>query len=391
MLFVVLIGGIMIRIFVTGDNHIGKKYSRYEAIKDELIKSRFASLDNMVKKAEQERCSIFVVTGDLFDNVSSIKTSDVKQVVDILAGFSGNVLVLPGNHDYYTGEEKLWKDFEKYLNNRSHNITILSEYRTYELEIGDETAVIYPAYCQSKHSKENNLGWIKESDIAVNSAGTYNIGIAHGAIEGITPDMKEEYFLMSESELNSIPVDAWLIGHTHIQYPSLKENEVGEGYKIFNPGTHEQIDLHNNTEGVCFIVELDNSRGVSTTKVNKIVSGQVRYYDMKLVVKSDSDKELYNSIDKLVVNIDSNSVVRINMEGSLKEEEYKVRGKIYEELLGRFKFYEVDDSELSEEITVEKIRSEYSELSFAAQFMEKLMDNPVELQMAYQLVNRCKE
>ena len=55
------------------------------------------------------------------------------------------------------------------------------------------------------------------------------------------------------------------------------------------------------------------------------------------------------------------------------------------------KSFLADDSELSEEITVEKIRSEYSELSFAAQFMEKLMDNPVELQMAYQLVNRCKE
>ncbi len=381
----------MIKIFVTGDNHIGKKYSRYEAIKNELTKSRFNTLDAMVKKAEQEGCSLFVVTGDLFDNVSSIKTSDVKQVVDILASFSGNVLVLPGNHDYYTGEEKLWKDFEKCLNNQANNVTILNEYRTYEFEIGDDTAVIYPAYCQSKHSKENNLGWIKESSIAVNSAGTYNIGIAHGAIEGITPDMKEEYFLMSESELNSIPVDAWFIGHTHIQYPTLKDNEVGEGYKIFNPGTHEQTDLHNNTEGVCFIVELDNSQGVSTTRVNKIVSGQVRYYDMKLVVKSESDKELYNGIEKLVAGIDDNSIVRINIEGSLKEEEYRDRGKIYEELLGRFMFYEIEDSELGEEITIEKIRAEYSELSFAAQLMEKFMDNPIELKMAYQLVDRCKE
>ena len=381
----------MIKIFVTGDNHIGKKYNRYTAIKDELTKSRFDTLDAMVKKAEQEGCSLFVVTGDLFDNVSSIKTSDVKQVVDIFASFSGNVLVLPGNHDYYTGEEKLWKDFEKCLNSQANNITILNEYRTYEFEIGDETAVVYPAYCRSKHSRENNLGWIKESSIAVNLAGTYNIGIAHGAIEGLTPDMKEEYFLMSESELIAIPVDAWLIGHTHIQYPLLKNDEIGEGYKIFNPGTHEQTDLHNNTEGICFIVELDNSQGVSTTRVNKIVSGRVRYYGLELVVKSDSDKELYNGIDKLVANIDGNSIVRICIEGSLKEEEYRDRGKIYEELLGRFMFYEIEDSELGEEITVEKIRAEYSELSFAAQLMEKLMDNPVELKMAYQLVNKCKE
>jgi len=112
---------------------------------------------------------------------------------------------------------------------------------------------------------------------------------------------------------------------------------------------------------------------------------------MKLVVKSESDKELYNGIEKLVAGIDVNSIVRINIEGFLKEEEYRDRGKIYEELLARFMFYEVEDSELSEEITIEKIRAEYSELSFAAQFMEKFMDNPVELKMAYQLVNKCKE
>lgn len=384
-------GGFMIKIFVTGDNHIGKKYNRYATIKEQLIKSRFDSMDAMVEKAEQEGCSLFVVTGDLFDNVSSIKTTDVKQVVDILSKFSGNVLVLPGNHDYYTGEEKLWKDFEKYLDNQPNNISILNEYRAYEFEIGDEIAIVYPAYCQSKHSRDNNLGWIKESNIAVDSAGTYNIGIAHGAIEGITPDMREEYFLMSEAELNAIPVDAWLIGHTHIQYPILNENEVGEGYKIFNPGTHEQTDLHNNTEGVCFIVELDNQGGMSTTRVNKLVSGGIRYHDLKLVVNSESDKELYNGIEKLTTHIDNNSIVRICIEGSLKEKEYRDRGKIYEELLSRFMFYEIEDSDLGEEITIEKIRAEYSELSFAAQFMEKFMNNPVELKMVYQLVNKCKE
>ena len=380
----------MIKILVTGDNHIGKKYTRYAAIKDELIKSRFVSLDDMVKKAEHEGCSLFVVTGDLFDNVSSIKTSDVKQVVDILSSFSGNVLVLPGNHDYYTGEEKLWRDFEKCLSSKANNITILNEYRPFEFEVGDETVVIYPAYCQSKHSKENNLDWIKESDFAENSVGTYSIGVAHGAIEGLTPDMMEEYFLMSENELNAIPVDAWFIGHTHIQYPLLKDNEIAEGHKIFNPGTHEQTDLHNNTEGVCFLVELDRSNGTVTTKATKSCSGRVRYYDLKLTYNSDTGKSLSNSISQLVSDVDINSIVRITVDGSVKEDEYKDRGKIYESLLSKFLFYEIEDSELSEEITIEKIRAEYSELSFAAQFMEQFMDNPVELQMAYQLVKKCK-
>ena len=120
----------MIRLFVTGDNHFGKKYDRAEyngvekasAVKDKLIESRFDVLSDMVKKAEADGCDLFFVTGDLFDNINTIKVSDVKRVVDILAAFPGNVVVLPGNHDYYTGDEKVWKDFENALSSRDHNI-----------------------------------------------------------------------------------------------------------------------------------------------------------------------------------------------------------------------------------------------------------------------------
>lgn len=379
----------MIKILVTGDNHIGKKYDRYPAIKEMLIKSRFNALKAMVHKAEEENCALFVVTGDLFDNVSNIKAGDVKQVVEILAEFSGNVLIIPGNHDYYTGDEKVWKDFEKCLSNQAHNITLLNEYKTYGFEIGDENVVVYPAFCQSKHSKENNLGWIKDENIS--AKGAYNIGIAHGAIAGLTPDMKEEYFLMTEAELERIPVDVWLIGHTHIQYPALDENEDTEGYRIFNPGTHQQTDLHNNTEGCCFIITIDKSNDKVTTKAHKLVSGQVRYYDLKLSVNTDNDTALSQEMEKLVAELNENSIVRVTVDGSVKETEYRDRGRIYESLLSRFLSYEIDDSQLSEEITIEKIRDEYSELSFAAQLMEQLMDNPVELQMAYQLLKACEE
>ena len=94
----------MIKIFVVGDVHIGKKYDRYPNIKDKLQQSRFDCLDRCVKEAEREQCEFLVVTGDLFDNNRTISVKAVSEVVRILAGFGGRVLVLPGNHDFYTGE-----------------------------------------------------------------------------------------------------------------------------------------------------------------------------------------------------------------------------------------------------------------------------------------------
>ena len=103
----------MVKIFVTGDNHIGKKYDRYPEIREQLIRSRFECLKRCVQQAEKEHCDFFVITGDLFDRVSNIAKKDVRQVVEILSVFDGRVIVLPGNHDYYTGEETLWDDFKK--------------------------------------------------------------------------------------------------------------------------------------------------------------------------------------------------------------------------------------------------------------------------------------
>ena len=379
----------MVKLFVTGDNHFGKNYGRYPEIKEKLIQSRFDVLQDMVRRAETEGCEFFVVTGDLFDSINRVKVSDVKKAVEILAAFTGDVIVIPGNHDYYTGDEKVWTDFEKALLDVDHNITLIKEFRPYSFDAGEEKVAVYPAFCQSKHSKENNLGWIKEADIQKD--GIINIGLAHGAIKGITPDLKEEYFLMTKTELSSIPVDVWLIGHTHIPYPDvLREDADTSGYKVFNAGTHEQTDLSNNTEGNGFIISIEKQGPFAKVLARKYVSGKVHYYDLNIQVKPGSDA-LAEAIKGAISGKDKNAVVRIRITGSVKQEEYQEKDKKYKELLGDFLTYEIDDKELSEEITIDKIREEFAETSFAAQFMEEFLDNAVELQMVYQLLLGCKE
>jgi len=380
----------MLKIFVTGDNHFGKKYDNYPNIKNELINSRFDCLKDMVRKAEAEACEFFIITGDLFDKTYNIKVEDVKQVVNILAGFSEKVLILPGNHDYYSGNDKVWKDFESALSKRENNITLLKEFKEYLFESEDGKIAIYPAFCQSQHSNENNLNWIKSQNIQ--KTGAINIGIAHGAIRGITPDKKGEYFLMSESELASIPVDVWLIGHTHIPYPgTLKENEDTVGYKIFNAGTHEQTDLHNNTEGNGFIISIEKKGSEAKVYARKCVSGKIRFYDLYVSVKPENEMALSNALKTILSDKDKkHSVIRLNIKGTIKQDEYLRKGMIYKELLEGFLSYGIVDNELSEEITIERIRSEFAETSFAALFMEQLIDNPIELQMAYQLIQNCR-
>lgn len=373
----------MLKIFLTGDNHIGLTYERYSDIKDRLKQSRLDSLERMVVYANENDCDLFVIAGDLFHRFSGISKKTVKTVTEILDQFEGTVLVLPGNHDYYSPDIRLWQDFEDSIQDKVH-IHLLNEFQKYEFETDDGVAAVYPAMCQSKHSRTNNLEWIRKEKP---DSAKYNIGIAHGAIQGITPDMKNEYFMMEEKELKDIPVDVWLIGHTHVPYPEeLPVNEFAEGYSIFNAGTHEQTDLSCRTEGNGFLICIDRDKKILA---KRFISGKIRYYDIR---KTVSEESLENQIISCLKGIDKeNAIVRLTLTGSVNSEEYAERGEIYHKLEKEFLSLEIQDSELSEQISEEKIKDEFAEMSFPAKFLRDLKDNRTELQMAYDLVKKIRE
>lgn len=377
----------MITIFQTGDNHFGRKYGNYPAIRDVLIQSRFDSLRGMVHQAEAAGCDFFVVTGDLFDNNNRITKKDVADVLSILAEFGGQVLVLPGNHDFYTGEEKLWTQFQECLSRMDHNITLLTEMRPYPFDAAGETVIFYPAPCHAKHAQQNNLGWIK--DLSFDDPRAFHIGVAHGAIEKLTPDMRNEYFLMTEAELKAIGVDAWLIGHTHIPYPQLPADREESGYKIFNAGTHEQTDVSNNTTGCGFLLTLTHEDGGTLVRARAVPSGQVFYPCLYLTMNSAMSLEA--AIRDAVSGLAARSVVRLILSGSVCAEDYAARQRIYEHTLKPFLAYEIQDSGLCEELTMDAIRDTFPEISLAARLLMELMDDPLEVRMAYDLLTDCRE
>ena len=208
--------------------------------------------------------------------------------------------------------------------------------------------------------------------------------------------MNQQYFLMTEKELASIPMDAWLIGHTHIPYPAdLAETADSFGYRIFNAGTHEQTDLSNNTEGLGFILTIEKEGEESKVGARKYVSGQIRYYDLKAEVNSHWGDTLEDVLDSLlkeqVQTEHGNAVLRVTASGTVSQSEYEVRKQIAQEKLGDFLSYEFVDGDLREEISADKIHGDFAETSFAARFLDRLSEDPAELQMAYQLLLDCRE
>ena len=373
----------MIRIFETGDNHIGLKYASHEQ-SAVLSSSRVTAFENMVQTANQENCNLFVITGDLFENTYSISKKDIKSILGMLSCFMGTVIVLPGNHDYYDTEVKVWQYFKDAVTSYD-NILLLTDYRPYLLEISGEKVILYPALCTSVHSApgENNLSWIKATDIPNDD--TYHIGIAHGAVEGETIDKEGQYFLMTRSELESIPVDVWLLGHTHVPFPRNLAEQFAPAGKIFNAGTHVQTDVNCNTEGQCFIVEIEADK---TVRAKKVTSGNLRFYRKSIIL---SPEKMQETLKRELAPITDNSVVELILSGAVTKDEYENRHTIINDELSRFIEGNYNDYALSQLISKDLIDSEFPETSFSANLLTALLDEPKEAQLAYELLATLKE
>src|SRR5665648_482214 len=410
------------KIFHTADLHIGMKFNNYpEPVRSQLKQARADVLGKIVSIANKQECNIFVVAGDLFDSINGNAKKTIGEVVTALKGFHGEcVLVLPGNHDYDNNMVELWKNFQE-ISQDIHNIVFINQERPYSLADYDLNGVVYPAPCHSKHSDTNNIGWIKDANSDIyndkfkekdTDKNQIRIGIAHGALEGISPDLDSSYYNMSLAELTSAPVDVWLLGHTHITYPDKKKVS---GWKIFNPGTPEPDGLDCKHTGNAWIITIGDTKAVdsdtkalnSDTKAammrentkaasgnHKAVSGELittgsyRFKDQRHTVRNKEDFET------IVVNIlkdnPGNTIARLRLGGKLDEETFNYRHEVRRTLEEAMACLIFDDSEVGIKITSEMIHKEFSDGSFPSMLLSALTDDEEALQLAYEMIMEVK-
>ena len=370
-----------LKIFHTGDLHIGMKFNNYpDMIKNDLVEARFEILENMILEANEEQCNLFVIAGDLFDKIN-IPKRDISRVIDILEKFAGDcVLLIPGNHDYDNGMVELWEQFD---NNINGNIVLLNEYRPYSLKDFDLDLLVYPAYCDSKHSETNRINWINELDSLEEAK--WKLGIAHGALVGLSPDLSNKYFNISEAELNKLGLDLWLLGHTHLSYPIKKELS---NRQVFNAGTPEPDGMDCQHQGAAWIIEIDETKNITAKTIQ---TGKYNFKDLTYKVENQDD--LINIKDELLKNEPGKKIVRLSLSGRIEEWLFNKKEEVFQELRKGLAYLIIDDGDLKIKITEEVIDREFAENSFPHLVLKELAATQEEdsLQLAYEIIKEVKE
>jgi len=372
---------VALKVFHTGDLHLGMLYlSRGypEEIRQELMEARFRTLEQMVEKANQEECQLFIVAGDLFERLK-IKEEQILRAAQALSGFSGVCAVLPGNHDYYTPSSFLWERFREYS---ADNIVLLFDSRPYSLKDYGLDAVLYPAPCKVKHSQENNIKWI--FDLPERPEARWHIGLAHGTVEGYSPDFNRNYFPMREEELISLGLHFWFLGHTHGRIPD-RDEFVNSTFAYC--GTPEPDGFDCRHEGSAWIILLDDGVNVEGKTV---VTGSYRFKDLEKTVSTAEE------IEKLIRQLTEkgkSTLVRLKLRGTLPREDFENRHNWREDMKERLLYLEWDDTQLQMEINQSTITGLFPEGSFPYLLLERLAEgeNQKALQLAYMLMKEVKK
>lgn len=365
----------MLRILHTGDLHLGREYKNSPT--EAAVRYREARLDaleNIIRLSASEECNYLIITGDLFDSHAP-SAGLIKTVCEMLERCACPVLVLPGNHDYCQDEDKLWTRFKDCAGT---NTILLDECKAYPMD----DAVFYACPCGARTCDVNVLPWLKVN--RERDTERPNIGVAHGAIEGLSCDREQRYYYMGINELENLGMDLWLIGHTHVPYPT---GDIIKNQCIFNAGTHQQTDVADNAEGSVFMIEVAGDKSVTARKVH---TGVISFVWQKM--KLDHWQDLRGALEDLISHYDApNTSLRLTLSGIASAGDYADRYHIYEEFQRRFIEFDVRDFDLQPEITAEMIDAETAEGTAENQLLKCYLDEPELLSLALDLVRSCRE
>jgi hypothetical protein len=212
------------------------------------------------------------------------------------------------------------------------------------------------------------------------------IGIAHGSLEGVSPDFDKTYYPMTNKELESIGLDLWLLGHTHLPWPERPDGKS----RVFISGTPEPDGFDCKHEGSAYIIKIESP---SKRKVQRIVTGKYRFLIKQILLHNeDSIKRMEDEYCKEEYQ---NTILRLILKGRLKKEELTKVKEATKSIGEKVLYLEVIQEELNEEITSELINSEFTQDSFPHQLLLSLLKEEEDvstkaLQKAYDMIREIK-
>lgn len=184
------------------------------------IKSSFFK---MLDKISEEDVELFLIAGDLFDNLE-VNDLEVKEIKTALENLKCKTVIAPGNHDPFIPDSLYYYDWPK-------NVYIFKKNTIEFFEIPEiKTRIWGSAFT---HFNNSSGARISSDDKEKISDGKFiNILLAHGTYPATEPD---QYNPITAEEIRESGMNYIALGHIHKRTPV---QQIGQSFYAY-PGCHD--------------------------------------------------------------------------------------------------------------------------------------------------------
>lgn len=255
-----------------------------------LAEARFTAVERIAALATAEQVEAVLVAGDVFD-AQTVSDRTLLRTFQLMAGFSGPWILIPGNHDAALAES-VWTRAQR-LKAIPANVHVLL---TPEIRLfPDAGFAILPAPLTQRQTYQDLTEWFDGADTP---ADLLRIGLAHGSVSGQLPESADSPNPIAPTRAQSARLDYLALGDWH----GVKKIDARTWYS----GTPEQDRFKDNNAGHVLIVDIEQPGAEPVVTLHPVGQHQWIKRDVTLAVASDLDNllaELEQMPDMSVVDL----------------------------------------------------------------------------------------
>jgi DNA repair exonuclease SbcCD nuclease subunit len=316
----------MPRFLHTADWQIGRTYPRF-AVEDAafLAEARLETVRRIAELASERQADAVLVAGDVFD-AQTVSDRTVRRLFNGLQGFTGPWVMIPGNHDAALAAG-VWTRARQ-MDCIPPNVVLLDQPEARLLE--EAGCVILAAPLTQRQTHSDLTAWFDE---APSAEGLLRIGLAHGSVAGILPDVIDSGNPIAADRAATARLDYLALGDWH----GVRRINARAWYS----GTPEPDRFKDNEPGHVLMVDI--ARAGAEPIVERI---QVRGYTWhewthQFGVASDIDE-----LERRCLSLAAGDVLALRLVGQVDMQARRRIGRTLAVTQGRVRALEADLSQL---------------------------------------------
>ena len=315
----------------SADWQLGARFAQFAERAPLLRATRVQTLSRTLALAAERNADAFLIAGDLFED-NHVENELVDEVVALFADYPDlAILILPGNHDPYSGPDSIW-DRKQFLEAPSH-IHVFREPGSWEMN-----GVHFVASPLQQKVSTLDPSLRLQSLAGSLPTAAIKVGMTHGAI-AIPGKHQANDFPISLDAASRAGLDYLAVGHWH-------QWQVYDEDRLVMPGTPEPDNFGQDQAGHVAFVELTEQGNKPLIEKLSVRSMAWERLSFDLTDEAQSRQGLRSTIDEISKGLENN-VLRVVLTGAATPEQLdSVKAWLKEQMTSAFICQIRDESEV---------------------------------------------